>query len=199
VLRLDAMDPASRRATYEDVLRAPPHKVAEILGGELHLSPRPGGPHAAAATALGEELGPPFKRGRGGPGGWIILDEPELHLGPDILVPDLGGWRRTTLARVPNAPYIEVAPDWICEVLSPRSERTDRAVKLPIYARERVTHAWLVNPIQRTLEVMRREGEKWLTLAVHRESERVRAEPFDAIELELGVLWADVDLEPPSE
>jgi Uma2 family endonuclease len=193
------MDPAAKRATYEDVLRAPPNKVAEILGDELHLHPRPAGPHAAAATALGEELGPPFKRGRGGPGGWIILDEPELHLGRDILVPDLAGWRRTTLGKVPNAPYIDVAPDWVCEVLSPGTERTDRALKLPIYARERVVHAWLVNPIQRTLEILRREGDKWLTLSVHRDSEPVRAEPFDAIELELGVLWADVDLEPPSE
>lgn len=193
------MDPASRRATYEDILRAPRHKVAEILGGELHLHPRPAGPHAVATAALSDELGPPFKRGRGGPGGWIILYEPELHLGPDILVPDLAGWRRTTLAKVPNAPYIRVAPDWVCEMLSPSTERTDRAVKLPIYVRERMTHVWLVNPIQRTLEVLRREGERWLTLAVHRESERVRAEPFDAIELELGILWADIDLEPPNE
>lgn len=191
------MDPATKRATYQDVLHAPANKVAEVLGGELYLHPRPAGPHAAAATALGEELGPPFKRGRGGPGGWLILDEPELHLEDDILVPDLGGWRRSTLARVTNAPYIEIAPDWVAEVLSPGTERTDRAVKLPIYARAKVAHAWLVNPIQRTLEVLRREGANWLTVSVYREEEVIRAEPFDAIDLQLGILWADVDLEPP--
>src|SRR5262245_26554666 len=113
-------DPARRRATYEDVIAAPPHKVAEVIDGELHLQPRPGGPHAAAATALGEELGPPFKRGRGGPGGWILLFEPELHLGEDILVPDLAGWRRERMPIITTeVPYFTLSPDWICEVLSP--------------------------------------------------------------------------------
>lgn len=191
------MEPAFKPATYEDVLNAPPHKIAEVLGGRLHLQPRPAGPHAVAASALGEELGPPFKRGRGGPGGWIIIDEPELHLGADIVVPDLAGWRRSTMAKVANAPYFTVVPDWVCEVLSPGTERTDRAIKLPIYARSKVSHIWLVNPIQRTLEVLRREGDKWLTLAVYRDDEVIRAEPFDAIDLHLGILWADADVEPP--
>lgn len=185
------MDAAKKRATYEDVLSAPPHKVAEVLSGELFLHPRPAGPHAAAATALTEELGPPFKRGRGGPGGWLLLAEPELHLGEHILVPDLAGWRRTRLARAPNAAYIETAPDWVAEVLSPGTERIDRAIKLPIYAHQGVSHAWLVNPIQRTLEVLRREGAHWLTLSVDRDGDPVRAEPFDAIELALGELWTD--------
>jgi Uma2 family endonuclease len=191
------MGTARKRATYEDVLAAPPHKVAEILNGDLVVSPRPGGPHAAAASALGEELGPPFKRGRGGPGGWIILDEPELHLGDDILVPDLGGWRRTTMDRVGDVAYFDTRPDWICEVLSPATERIDRAHKLPIYAREGVEHAWLVNPRQQTLEVLRREGNHWLTVATFEGDDPVRAEPFNAIELELGILWADVDLDTP--
>src|SRR5688572_33185759 len=112
-------DPAARHASYEDVLAAPPEKVAEVVDGELYLNPRPAGPHTAAATALGEELGPPFKRGRGGPGGWIILFEPELHLGANILVPDLAGWRRERLPVITNRlPYFELAPDWACEVLS---------------------------------------------------------------------------------
>lgn len=187
-------DTAREHATYEDVLRAPPHEVAEVLAGELHLHPRPAGPHAAAATALVEELGPPFKRGKGGPGGWLILGEPELHLGADILVPDLAGWRRETMDHIGNVAFFEVAPDWVCEVLSPGTEKTDRAVKLPIYARNHVAHAWLVNPLQRTLEVVRREGDKWLTLGVFSDDAKVRAEPFDAIELELAVLWADVRL-----
>ncbi len=188
-------EPAKTRATYQDVLDAPRHLVAEIIDGELHLQPRPAKPHAAAASALGEELGPPFKRGRGGPGGWILLDEPELHLGTDILVPDLGGWRRERLPVLDNRePFFTLASDWICEVLSHSTSRSDRSGKLPIYARESVAYAWLVDPIDRTLEVLRLENGRWSILDVHRDNARVRAEPFDAIELDLGVLWADVEL-----
>jgi hypothetical protein len=112
-------DPARRVATYEDVLDAPENKVAEVLAGSLYVHPRPAMPHAAAATGLAEELGPPFKRGKGGPGGWFIVAEPELHLGGDILVPDLGGWRLTTVSHFSNEAYVETRPDWVCEVLSP--------------------------------------------------------------------------------
>jgi len=189
-----AMPPATarRRATYDDVLAAPANMIAELLAGELHLQPRPATRHAAAASVLGEELGPPFKRGKGGPGGWIIIDEPEVHLGDDVLVPDLGGWRRTTLASLPDAAYIDTPPDWVCEVLSPSTEKTDRAIKLPIYAAAGVGQAWLVNPTLRTLEVLRLHEGKWVVVATHRDDEVVRAEPFDAIELSLTVLWADV-------
>jgi Uma2 family endonuclease len=190
-------DPPKRRATYEDVLAAPEHKVAEIIDGELILSPRPAMPHAAAASALAEELGPPFKRGRGGPGGWIILYEPELHLAGEILVPDLGGWRRATVDTLTSAAYFTIRPDWVCEVLSPSTERYDRGEKLPRYARAGVSHAWLVNPLQRTLEVLRLSAEtptQWLTLGVFRDDARVKAEPFEVFELELGVLWQDVRL-----
>jgi Uma2 family endonuclease len=190
-------DPAKRRATYQDLLDAPQHKVAEIIDGELILSPRPAGPHSVAASALGEELGPPFKRGRGGPGGWIILDEPELHLGGHILVPDLGGWRRETMSEVANEPYFTIRPDWVCEVLSPSTESFDRGAKIEIYAAAGVAHAWLVNPLQRTLEVLRlsaRTPRQWLSLGVFRDDARVRAEPFEVFELELGVLWEGVRL-----
>jgi Uma2 family endonuclease len=188
-------DPAKRRATYEDVLAAPGNMIAEIIDGELALSPRPAKPYAAAASALGEELGPPFKRGRGGPRGWIILDEPELHFGADVLVPDLGGWRRERMpVLTTDEPYFTLAPDWVCEVLSPGTAASDRARKLPIYARAEVRHAWLVDPLERTLEVLRRQGGEWLIAGVFSGDERDRAEPFDAIELELGILWADVQL-----
>jgi Uma2 family endonuclease len=183
--------PQNRVATYEDVLAAPENKVAEIVDGELHLSPRPAGPHTASASALGEELAGPFKRGRGGPGGWLIVFEPEIHLGRDILVPDLAGWRRERLPVLPNAPFVELAPDWLCEVLSPSTEKLDRAGKLPIYARAEVSHVWLVNPLLRTLEVLRRQDRSWLTVAVRRDEDKVRAEPFEAFELDLAILWAD--------
>ncbi len=154
--------------------------------------------HAAAASVLGEELGPPFKRGRNGPGGWISVDEPELHLGDDILVPDLAGWRRTRLPKLPNAPFVTLAPDWVCEVLSPSTERIDRAKKIPIYAREAVSHIWLLNPAARLLEVLRREGSHWLNVGTHEDAARVRAEPFEAFELDLSLLWADVETAPNS-
>ena len=186
-------DAARKIATYQDVLDAPPHMVAEIVGGELNLSPRPASRHGAAASTLGEELGPPFKRGRGGPGGWIILDEPELHLGSDVLVPDLAGWRRERMALLPDAPFLTIVPDWICEVLSPGSARFDRKKKMPLYGHEGVRNAWLVDPVERTQEVYRLVDSHWLLLATHSDDERVRAEPFEAIELELGLLWADVE------
>lgn len=185
-------DLAKRRATYQDVLDAPEHLVAEIIDGELSLLPRPATPHAAAASALGEELGPPFKRGKGGPGGWIILDEPEIHFGEDIVVPELAGWRRERMPEIPSSPYLTLAPDWVCEVLSPSTAVLDRSRKLPLYAREQVSHAWLVDPLQRSLEVLRREGSKWLIVDVFVGDAAIRAEPFDAIALELGVLWSDV-------
>ena len=189
--------PARPPATYDDLLKAPPHKVAEIIDGVLHLSPRPAKPHAAAATALTEELGPPFKRGRGGPGGWILLAEPELHLGSNILVPDIGGWRRERMPMLDRGPYFTLAPDWLCEVLSPSTGRLDRAEKLPIYARAGVRHVWLVDPLVRTIEVLRLEGERWTIVATWADAAKVRAEPFDAIELDLAILWMDVDLETP--
>jgi Uma2 family endonuclease len=188
---------AKRIATYDDVLSAPAHKVAEIIEGELVLSPRPAGPHSVALSALGEELGPPFKRGRGGPGGWIILDEPELHVGGNVLVPDIAGWRRETMASVANEPYFTIRPDWVCEVLSPSTERRDRGDKIRLYARAGVTNAWLVNPLQHTLEILRLSPEtptQWTTLAVFTDDAKVNAEPFESFELDLAVLWQDVRL-----
>lgn len=181
-----------RPATYADVLAAPAHTIAEVLDGELHVQPRPAAAHAAAASALGEELGPPFKRGRGGPGGWILLDEPELHLGPDICVPDLAGWRRERMPVIERTAFFTLAPDWIAEVTSPSTAKFDRTDKLRIYAREAVAWVWLVDPLARTLEVLRRGSEGWIVRAAFRDEVRVRAEPFDAIELDLAILWADV-------
>jgi Uma2 family endonuclease len=185
-------DPARRRATYEDLLTVPGHLVGEIFDGTLVTQPRPGGPHALAASVLGGELSGPFHRGtRGGPGGWILLDEPELHLrGGQVLVPDLAGWRRERMPHVPDAPAFELAPDWVCEVLSPSTEAMDRATKLPIYAAEKVSHAWLIDPLVRTLEAYRLEGSRWTLLGTWKDEAGVRVEPFDALELELGALWA---------
>jgi Uma2 family endonuclease len=178
-----------RPATYADLLQVPDHLVAEILEGDLYTTPRPAAPHALATSALSVEIGGPFHSGRGGPGGWWILFEPELHLGPDVVVPDLAGWRRSTLPQIPNAPAITVAPDWICEVLSPSTEAMDRVPKLRIYARERVSHVWFVNPRSFTLEVLRLEEGRWIVAATHDGDQVVHAEPFDVVPLELFRLW----------
>ena len=183
--------PARKAATYDDLLKLPDDKIGEIVDGELYASPRPAVPHVVAHSALNSELGAPFQFGRGGPGGWWILVEAEIHLEDDTLVPDLAGWRRERLPRMPNAPAVTLAPDWVCEILSPSTERLDRVRKLPAYARHGVGHAWLINPSTRTLEVYRREGGSWVLAATHADDALVRAEPFDAIEIDLLRLWGE--------
>jgi Uma2 family endonuclease len=190
-----AAEPARRHASYEDVLQSADNVVAEVLNGDLYTSPRPAGPHAEAASVLGMDVGAAFHRGRGGPGGWIILFEPELHLARDILVPDLAGWLRSRLSAVPATPFIELPPDWACEVVSPGSERIDRERKLPIYARERVSHVWLVDPLERMIEVYRLDGDGYRLVVTRGGTDRVRLEPFAAIEIELDALWPT----PPDE
>jgi Uma2 family endonuclease len=183
-------EPAKRRATYEDLLQVPAPFIAEIVDGVLLTQPRPASRHALAASVLGGELSAPFHRGKGGPGGWILLDEPELHLHGDVLVPDLAGWKRERMPEMPDAAAFELSPDWVCEVLSPSTAATDRAGKMPIYAREGVAHMWLVDPLARTLEACRLEAGRWVVLGAWRDEARVCVEPFDAIELELAGLWA---------
>jgi Uma2 family endonuclease len=183
--------PFERPATYEDLVRLPDHMVAEIIDGELHASPRPAPRHAVAYAGLTGLLHPAFDSGRTGPGGWWILAEPELHLGPDVLVPDLAGWRRTRMPRVPETAYFPLAPDWICEVLSPSTASLDRTQKLAIYAREGVGHSWLIDPIARTLEILRLEASNWAAIVTYTGEAAIRAEPFDAIEFNLGEFWAD--------
>ena len=124
------------RATYQDVLDTPPHQVAEIIDGTLHTHPRPAVPHTRASSVLGRKIGTPYDDDTTGPDGWWILDEPELHLGDDVLVPDLAGWRRERMPELPDAAYVTVAPDWACEVLSASTRRVDLQEKRPVYARE---------------------------------------------------------------
>jgi len=188
---------ALKPATYADLMAVPDNLVAEILAGGLYTSPRPAPRHALAASVIGADIGAPFHRGRGGPGGWWILFEPELHLGPDILVPDFAGWRRERMPTLPDEAYFSLAPDWVCEVLSPSTGRIDRMLKMPIYAQEGVNHIWLVDPIARTLEVFRRRDNNWLLVVVHGDDQLVRAEPFDAVELDLLALWGEE--RPPAE
>lgn len=186
-----------RRATYADLEAVPPGKVAELIGGQLYVMPRPAPRHSKAAGRLMVRLGGPFDLGEGGPGGWWILPEPELHFPDptapgeiDAVVPDLAGWRVERMPELPETAYFSLAPDWICEVLSPSTVKEDRNEKMPLYAREGVNWAWLVDPIARTLEVyVLGEGRRWKEPTIHRGDARVRAVPFDAIEFNLADLW----------
>jgi hypothetical protein len=183
--------PFDRPATYDDLAKLPPHLVAEIVGGELHASARPALPHAQVGAVLGGWLVPAFHQGRDGPGGWIILYEPELHLGEpvDVVVPDWAGWRRTRMPGVPPEPFTTLAPDWVCEILSPSTASFDRARKLAVYARAGVGHAWLIDPGVRTVEVLRLERGRWTILETAAGEDALRAEPFADIEIPLARIW----------
>jgi Uma2 family endonuclease len=180
-----------RPATYDDLLAIPDHLVAEIIDGELVTSPRPAIRHANTGSALLSELHGPFHQGRG-PGGWWILFEPELHFKNDVLVPDIAGWRRERLPVLPDAAFFTIAPDWLCEILSPATEHIDRARKTRIYAREGVKTLWLVDPCPRTIEVYVSIQGAWALARSHRGDAVVSIEPFEAVPLELGRLWSPV-------
>src|SRR5262249_35501828 len=137
------------------------------------------------------DLNGPFHQGRGGPGGWWILVEPELHFGEDVLVPDVAGWRRDRLPRTPAEAFFTLAPDWISEIVSPHNQRPDRDRKMPVYAREGVRHAWLVDPLERTLEVFRLDRGMWVVAETYRGDSVVRVEPFEAIEIDLLPVWGE--------
>jgi Uma2 family endonuclease len=192
---VDSMKPA-RVATYQDVLDAPAHLVAELVAGELFLSPRPATPHAVVTYVLNDELLPLRRGSSGGPGGWFFLIEPELHVGDDIVVPDLAGWRlerKPLPAELANA-FLTTRPDWVCEALSRSTQRLDRVKKVPIYAREGIGHAWLLDERNRLLEVHRRNPDTraYELVDVYSEEQVVRAEPFAELELRLATLFAEL-------
>ncbi|RJS21208.1 Uma2 family endonuclease [Corallococcus sp. H22C18031201] len=165
--------------------------VGEILDEELVASPRPGLPQSRAAFMLGVELGEALDKRRGGSGRWCFLRAPELHLGHDLLVPDLAGWRRERISEPldPGVSFLTLTPDWVCEVLAPATTGLDRTRKLPLYAREGVSHVWLVDPDARTLETYQRVKRGWLLTGSYEGDAWVRAEPFSSVALELGSLW----------
>ena len=177
---------------YDRLMALPEGLTGEILNGQLHTQPRPSGPHMGVESALQIELGGPFDRGRGGPGGWRILVEPEIHFVRDqeICVPDLAGWRRVRLPQLPSDHRFEVVPDWVCEILSPSTESKDQQIKLPMYARYGVGYAWLIDPLKQTLEAFALEQGNWRQLGTWRREETVAVPPFDALRLALHDLWA---------
>ncbi len=177
-----------RRAGYRDVLNAPAHMVAEVIDGVLHMQPRPAMLHARARSSLGVKIGGPFDYDSGGPGGWWIVNEPELHLGEDILVPDLAGWHRERMPEYPDTAYATLAPDWVCEVLSPGTRRLDLHEKRPVYAREGVSHLWFVDPLARSLEAFELHEGQWLPIGSAKDNEPVNIRPFGAVTFSPGDL-----------
>ncbi|HUP59708.1 MAG TPA: Uma2 family endonuclease [Thermoanaerobaculia bacterium] len=182
---------ADRGVTYEDLLDVPEQFVAEIVEGELFTSPRPAPRHAEANGSLYAQLRRRFQDGDGGPGGWWIVIEPELHLAGDALVPDIGGWRKERLLRLPETAWFEVAPDWICEVVSVKTARLDRIRKLPRYARHGIPHAWVVDPVAKSAEIYRLVSGHWSLFETHEGITMIRAEPFDGADIDLGALWIE--------
>lgn len=182
---------ALKLATYEDLFDLPENLVGEIIAGRLITHPRPAPRHAQAYSSLGVEIGAPFGRGRGGPGDWWIIDKPELHIGGNILVPDLAGWRRERMPKLPETAWFETVPDWVCEILSPSTARVDQAEKMPLYAGMGVNHLWLVDPDRRLLEAYENQNHRWLLLQTVADTASVRIPPFEAVVWELAALWAD--------
>lgn len=180
---------AIKNACYNDLFSVPDHLIGEIIDGELLTTPRPSFLHSHTVTGISDEIRRPFQRGDGGPGGWVILFEPEICLGENIVVPDLAGWKKERLPKPPEENYTTVSPDWVCETLSPRTIRIDRIRKMPLYALYGVSYAWLIDPAARTLEVFRLESGRWVLHSVHGGNDTVRAEPFHAIEISLEHLW----------
>lgn len=178
-----------KRATYADLEAVPPHLVAEIIDGVLRTHPRPSPRHSFTAMSLGDELTSPFQKGRGGPGGWVFAVEPELHLGENVLVPDVAAWRRERMPSVPDTKYFTVAPDWVCEVLSGSTETRDRTIKMRLYGEEAVAYLWLIDPRQQLLEAFELVDGRWVKIGGWTSDDIVRVPPFDAISFSLADLW----------
>ncbi len=182
---------------YAELCDLPPHVTGEILGGVLYTQPRPAGPHAVSGSALGMDIGAAFQRGKGGPGGWWIIDEPEIHFVRDVVVcvPDIAGWRKERMPKIPKGHRFETVPDWACEVLSPSTGKKDRVVKMPVYAQYGVGFLWLVHPLDRTLEAFALHEGCWTVIGLFQDDETVQVAPFAELALNLGDLWAEVEEE----
>lgn len=184
---------SAKTATYDDLKSLWPQLIEERLAVEFYSQPRRSNLHSLATSVLGIKLGPPFQWGEAGPGGWFMIDAPAICLAQDIVVPDVAGWKKSRLAQIPDENFYDLAPDWVCEVMSPGTAKRDRTIKLELYRRESVGHYWLVDLRLKTVEVLRLDGDGYKIVTVVSGEETVRVEPFQDIELELGRLWGSMD------
>ncbi len=186
-------EPANKKATYEDLYEIPENMIGEVVNGKLVALPRPSMEHTYAASALDKRIGTPYQFAEGGgPGGWIILLEPESQLGEHTLVPDLAGWKRERFPFAEKSNWLSVAPDWVCEILSPRTALLDRTEKREIYAQAEVGHLWLVDPHNMTVELYRLGARAFHPSGVYGGEEKARLEPFTEIEINLADLWLNL-------
>ncbi len=192
-------DSAKKIATYADIEALPPHVVGELLYGSLVTHPRPMLAHAKAQISLAYELEGPFHRGKGGPGGWIFLAEPQLRLGSHIAVPDIAGWRSERLVPFPKNASVDIAPDWICEILSDSTERYDRSEKRRIYGEQGVQYLWLLDPRSRVLECFTLVSKHWMLTHTFNISSPVSAPPFSEISFDLEPIFPPNDFPWPPE
>jgi Uma2 family endonuclease len=184
-------EPARRPATWEELLATPDDgRIYEVLAGNLEAQPRPRPSHGRTQALLAGELSGPFDRGRGGPGGWWLVIEPDVELDAhNIVAPDIAGWRRERMPVFTDERPIAVRPDWICEVVSPSNRRRDRGPKADLYQRVGVPHYWILDSEERTLEAFENRSAAWVRLGAWSDGDSARIPPFDAISLEVGGLF----------
>lgn len=201
-------DPAHKLATYEDLLALPEGVRGEVIGGELVIVPptvpTDGGArmmspsalprHGRVQRALSRYIGGPFDDDIEGPEGWWIFNECDVAVTVhDVLTPDMLGYRRARMPNFPDDRPLTIPPDWVCEILSPSTERRDRTVKADLYHLAGVAWYWLVHPERRMLEAWAREDEGWRRLGAWTDEQRARITPFDEVELDIARLF------PPRE
>lgn len=187
-------DPARRLATAADLLAIPEHERShEVIDGALVPKATPSFEHGAAQAKLAAHVDPFHRRSGGGaPGGWWFATEVEVQLeAHQIYRPDVAGWRRERTAERPSGTPVLLRPDWVCEILSPSKPIHDLGTKYDAYQRASVPHYWIVDPMSERLRVHRWTSEGYLVVLNAHRRQIVRAEPFDAIELDVGVLFGD--------
>ncbi len=177
---------------YTQLERLSPNMIGEIIDGQLYVHPRPAPKHILTTSSLGVSLGP-FQKGQSGPGGWWIFDEPEIHfvVKTEVVVPDLAGWKRERLPKMPDTAYFAVVPDWVCEVLSPGNKEFDLEKKQLTYEKYGVAYYWIVDPIKKTLEVLVLQEGKYQLKGTFTGNEKINAVPFHEITMDLQYLWAE--------
>ncbi len=181
--------PALKLPDYDDILALPDNIIGEIINGRLQTQPRPAPRHALASSALGSQLFGHFSHNGGDSDDWWILDEPELHINNQIIVPDLAGWRKSSMTTLPDTAWFETVPDWICEILSPGTAKIDRSEKMPIYAQWGVSHLWLIDPLLQLLEIYEWQNQRWCLLQSLKDDDVVSAPPFASHPFALNSLW----------